>query len=118
MKTEELFESGVTPLEGPHAGERLPVKSIDKEGVVVISKDGSYSHLKDGEYKIWEPEKNLLDDTGVTPTWGNLKKTMEDAGVSDDALFVVRALGILPALEPAAFDLAVNKKGRQIIVVY
>lgn len=118
MKIEELFEKGVMLNDGPMAGERLSVESVDKDGVYVRDKNKELTHLNYGEFEIWHPARTLFEDPAIKPTWGNLKKAAEAAGVSDDAVFAVHGLGLLPSLEYANFDLVVGKKGEQTIVVY
>lgn len=87
MKTEDLFKFGVTPKEGPHAGEKFEVTSVDRDVVYVHGKDGR-NNFPHGSYKLWEPEKTLFEDDSIAPTWGNLKKAMEASGLSDDTLFI------------------------------
>lgn len=87
MKTEDLFKFGVTPKEGPHAGEKFEVTSVDRDVVYVHGKDGR-SNFPHGSYRLWEPPKTLFDDDSIAPTWGNLKKAMEASGLSDDTLFI------------------------------
>lgn len=87
MKTEDLFEFGVTPKEGPHAGEKFEVTSVDRDVVYVQGKDGR-NNFPHGSYRLWEPPKTLFDDDDIRPTWGNLKKAMEASGLSDDTLFI------------------------------
>ena len=43
MKTEDLFKFGVTPKEGPHAGEKFEVKSVDRDAVYVYGRDGGHT---------------------------------------------------------------------------
>lgn len=87
MKTEDLFKFGVTPKEGPHAGEKFEVTSVDRDVVYVHGKDGR-NNFPHGSYRLWEPPKTLFDDDSIAPTWGNLKKAMEASGLSDDTLFI------------------------------
>lgn len=87
MKTEDLFKFGVTPKEGPHAGEKFEVTSVDRDVVYVQGKDGR-NNFPHGSYRLWEPPKTLFDDDDIRPTWGNLKKAMEASGLSDDTLFI------------------------------
>lgn len=87
MSTEDLFKFGVTPKEGPYAGEKFEVTSVDRDAVYVRGKDGR-NNFPHGSYRLWEPPKTLFDDDDIRPTWGNLKKAMEASGLSDDTLFI------------------------------
>ena len=90
MNTEDLFKYGVTPKEGPAKGQKFNVENVTKDGVSVIHENGKdtafFSH---GEYDLWHEPKTLFEDSKIEPTWGNLKKAMEAAGLPDDTLFVV-----------------------------
>ena len=88
MKTEDLFKFGVTPKEGPRAGEKFEVSSIAKDVVFVHDSEGNRNKFEHGTYALWEPPKTLFDGDDIKPTWGNLKKAMEAKGLSDDTLFV------------------------------
>lgn len=90
MKTEDLFKYGVTRKEGPYAGKRFKVCSINREGVEVCEwgEEEPVEVWSHGGYKLWEPPKTLFDDDDIRPTWGNLKKAMEASGLSDDTLFI------------------------------
>ena len=50
MKTEDLFKFGVTPKEGPHAGEKFEVTSVDRDVVYVRGKDGR-NNFPHGSYR-------------------------------------------------------------------
>lgn len=88
MKIEDLFKYGVTPKKGPKKGQKFSVESVDADGVNAISGEDTafFSH---GEYDIWQEPKTLFEDDSIEPTWGNLKKAMEKAGLGDDTLFAV-----------------------------
>ena len=91
MNTEDLFKYGVTPKEGALAGRKYEVKSINADGVVcqIEGKPVSKTLLKHGTYELYQEPKTLFEDETIKPTWGNLKKAMEAAGLDDDTLFVV-----------------------------
>ena len=91
MNFEKLFKYGVTPKEGKNAGKRFAVESINAEGVVcyIEGEPSSKRLLKHGEYDLYQEPKTLFEDSTIKPTWGNLKKAMEAAGLDDDTLFVV-----------------------------
>lgn len=91
MNTEQMFKMGVTPIEGTLAGKRFRVLSIDPDMVSVQDwdEDSNRMTLRHGAYKLWEEPKTLFEDSSVEPTWGNLKKAMEAAGLPDDTRFVV-----------------------------
>lgn len=108
MNMSDYFKFGVTPKEGEHAGERFRVVSINEKSVSVREwESGRFvSELPHGTYDLWQEPKTLFEDDSIKPTWGNLKKAMEAAGLGDDTLFVVprtdwfdRGYG-----EPAAFS--------------
>lgn len=93
MKTEDLFKYGVTPLEGEDAGKRYRVMCVMPDCISVSDwdkeKPALKKVLKEGEYKVWEPEKTLFEDHAIPATWGNLKKAVEAAGLGDDTLIAV-----------------------------
>lgn len=88
MKVEDLFKYGVTPKKGPKKGQKFSVESVDADGVNAISGEDTafFSH---GEYDIWQEPKTLFEDDSIEPTWGNLKKAMEKAGLGDETKFAV-----------------------------
>lgn len=92
MKVEDLFKYGVTPKEGEYAGKRFKVLKIEPTGVYVNDwEDGNRGfYLANGSYDIWQEPKTLFEDDSIEPTWGNLKKAMEKAGISDDTEFAVQ----------------------------
>lgn len=96
MKTEDLFIFGVTPKDGPKAGKKFEVDSIDKDGVLVRDQKGNRGTFPHGTYKLWEPEKTLFEDDSIKPTWGNLKKAVEAKELSDDTLIIT---------DPTTFDM-------------
>lgn len=104
MNTEDLFKYGVTPKEGPAKGRKFNVENVTKDGVSVIYENGKdkafFSH---GEYDLWHEPKTLFEDSNIEPTWGNLKKAMEAAGLPDDTLFAVHAP--LGAFQPATMSI-------------
>lgn len=93
MNTEDLFKYGVTPKEGPCAGMRFKVTEITPTVVKVTRldgdkvMDGEFTH---GSYDIWHEPKTLFEDDSIVATWGNLKKAVEAAGISDDTKFAVQ----------------------------
>lgn len=91
MKTEDLFKYGVTPKAGENAGKRFKVLKIEPTGVYVNDwEDGNKGfYLANGSYDLWHEPKTLFEDSSIEPTWGNLKKAMEAAGLPDDTIFVV-----------------------------
>lgn len=91
MRTEDLFKYGVTPKEGEYAGKRFIVDEINKTVVVCHSADNAICEkFPHGSYDIWREPKTLFEDSTIKPTWGNLKKAAEKAGISDDMEFAVR----------------------------
>lgn len=92
MNTEDLFKYGVTPKEGENAGKRFKVLKIEPTGVYVNDwEDGNRGfYLANGSYDIWREPKTLFEDDSIPATWGNLKKAVEAAGVSDDTEFAVQ----------------------------
>ena len=91
MRTEDLFKYGVTPKEGENAGKRFEVVSINQKGVEVRRwghKDDIIILYSHGLYDLWHEPKTLFEDDSIKPTWGNLKKVMEAAGLSDDTIFI------------------------------
>lgn len=93
MKTEELFDLGITPKEGKYAGQRFRVLSIfsDKVSVSAWDNDEERMTLKHGEYDIWQPPKTVFEDRTIPVTWGELKKGVEQKGLSDDTPIFVRS---------------------------
>lgn len=92
MKTEDLFKYGATPKSGENAGKRFSVNAIRPDGIDVYpwgKSDERLIFLKHGQYEVWPEQKTLFDDSKIKPTWGNLKKAMEEAGLPDDTLFAV-----------------------------
>ena len=109
MNTEDLFKYGVTPKEGKDAGKRFHVESVKRGCIFVYSEESPQIIIsfKNGTYDLWHEPKTLFEDSSIEPTWGNLKKAMEAAGLPDDTVFVVpktdwflRGYG-----EPAAFSI-------------
>ena len=94
MNTEDLFKYGVTPKEGEFAGERFKVISVSESGVSVRKWGDPAGSPRmtffEGSYKIWHEPKTLFEDDSIVATWGNLKKAMEKAGLSDDTRIKVR----------------------------
>ena len=78
MNTEDLFKYGVTPKEGPAKGQKFKVDNVTNTAF--------FAH---GDYDLYQEPKTLFEDETIKPTWGNLKKAMEAAGLDDDTLFVV-----------------------------
>ena len=92
MKIEDLFKYGVTPKEGPYAGQQFKVTEITPTVVKATLYDGDKAmddEFTHGTYDLWREPKTLFEDSDIAPTWGNLKKTMEKAGLGDDTLFAV-----------------------------
>lgn len=88
MKVEDLFKYGVTPKKGPKKGQKFSVESVEADGINAISGEDKvfFTH---GEYDLYRDSKSLFEDSTVAPTWGNLKKAMEEAGLDDDTQFAV-----------------------------
>lgn len=106
MNTEDLFKYGVTPKEGKNAGKRFRVLQIYPERTIVADwndEDAPNQSWATGSYDIWHEPKTLFDDDSIEPTWGNLKKAMESAGLPDDTLFAVHAP--LGAFQPATMSI-------------
>ena len=91
MNTEDLFKYGVTPKEGKDAGKRFLVEGVKRDGILVYSEEFPQNIItfENGSYDLWQEPKTLFEDSKIEPTWGNLKKAMEAAGLPDDTLFVV-----------------------------
>jgi len=92
MITEDLFRYGITPKEGEFAGEKFIVDAINR-GAVICHLEEDAKHLEEfphGTYDIWQEPRTLFEDSTIKPTWGNLKKAAEKAGISDDMEFAVR----------------------------
>ena len=107
MNTEDLFKCGVTPKEGEFAGEKLEVVAIEKGGVKVKT-GNSLTFFRNGDYEIYKEPKTLFEDESIKPTWGNLKKAMETAGLPDDTLFFTYSSKLYLCgygIEPAAFSI-------------
>lgn len=104
MNTEDLFKYGVTPKAGENAGKRFKVLKIEPTGVYVNDwEDGNKGfYLANGSYDLWHEPKTLFEDDSIEPTWGNLKKAMENAGLPDDTMFAVHAP--LGAFQPATMS--------------
>lgn len=125
MNIDELFEKGVTPKEGEYAGQRFRVVSINKDGVSVREWDTNKfaADLKHGEYKVWERQKTLFDPhSGIEPTWGNLKKAAEAAGLDDATPIYVKG-GFFGGIDVPWFRLCgvTDNMGRQVdkaMVIY
>ena len=105
MNTEDLFKYGVTPKEGAFAGKRFIVESINKAIVFCHNADDAdhKERFAHGSYDLWREPKTLFEDSDIEPTWGNLKKAMEIAGLPDDTLFAVHAP--LGAFQPATMSI-------------
>lgn len=92
MNTEDLFKYGVTPKEGEFAGEKFIVENINP-CVVFCFREKDPTHKEEfthGSYDIWHEPKTLFEDDSIVATWGNLKKAVEAAGISDDTKFAVQ----------------------------
>lgn len=105
MNTEDLFKYGVTPKEGEDAGKRFLVEGVKRGCIFVYSEESPQSIIsfKNGTYDLWREPKTLFEDDSIEPTWGNLKKAMEIAGLPDDTLFAVHAP--LGAFQPATMSI-------------
>lgn len=92
MNTEDLFKYGVTPKEGKDAGKRFLVEGVKRDGILVYSEELPQNIIKfeKGTYDLWHEPKTLFEDDTVPATWGNLKKAVEAAGISDDTEFAVQ----------------------------
>ena len=91
MNMFDVFKTGVTPKEGPFAGKKFNVDKINKNVVFCIS-DEDHNHKEEfthGSYDLWHEPKTLFEDSTIKPTWGNLKKAVEAAGLGDDTLIAV-----------------------------
>ena len=125
MNIDELFEKGVTPKDGEYAGQRFRVVSINKDGVSVREWDTNKfaADLKHGEYKVWEFQKTLFDPRcTIEPTWGNLKKAAEAAGLDDATPIYVKG-GFFGGIEKPAFHVCkvidgLGVKSDKAIVIY
>ena len=117
MKTEDLFKYGVTPKGGDHFGEKFIIDSIDSKGVHCAG-GAFFAH---GSYDIWQPPRTLFEDHSVAPTWGNLKKAAEAAGISDDMEFAVPYGFFSGDCGPASFSIETLReiygKPKQYIMV-
>lgn len=92
MNTEDLFKYGVTPKEGPYAGQQFKVTAITPTVVKATLYDGDKAmddEFKHGSYDLWQEPKTLFEDRMIESTWGNLKKAMEAAGLGDETKFAV-----------------------------
>lgn len=115
MRTEDLFKYGVTPKNEIKVGEeiwakhgdRLEVQSIGREDLVVNNGKKPIKVLTE-EVELWEEPKTLFEDSSIKPTWGNLKKAMEAAGLGDDTLFAIRRSDVFLRgyAVPASFSVA------------
>lgn len=92
MNTEDLFKYGVTPKEGKDAGKRFLVEGVKRDGILVYSEELPQNIIKfeNGTYDLWHEPKTLFEDDSIPATWGNLKKAIEQAGISDDTEFVIQ----------------------------
>lgn len=93
MNLEDLFKYGVTPKVGPYAGMRFKVTAITPTAVKATLLDGDKDmddEFIHGAYDIWHKPKTLFEDDSIVATWGNLKKAVEAAGISDDTKFAVQ----------------------------
>lgn len=91
MNMFDVFKFGVTPKDGKFAGKRFIVDGIDK-GVVFCHNADDETHKEEfthGSYDLWHEPKTLFEDSTIKPTWGNLKKAVEAAGLGDDTLIAV-----------------------------
>lgn len=92
MNIEDLFKYGVTPKRGENAGVRFAVNAVRPSGLDVYpwgKKNENLGFLSHDSYDLWQEPKTLFEDDSIAPTWGNLKKAMEKAGLSDDTHFKV-----------------------------
>lgn len=126
MRTEDLFKYGVTPKEGKNAEKRFKVLSIEENGIVVTDwgkETGAKYNLAHGDYDLWHEPKTLFEDSTLKPTWGNLKKAMEAAGLDDDTVFAVPRTDwfVRGYVEPAEFSIETLRepyeKPKKVVVV-
>ena len=126
MRTEDLFKYGVTPTEGKNAGKRYRVLQIYPGRIIVADWNDESAQNESwlpGTYDIYHEPKTLFEDSSVKPTWGNLKKAMESAGLGDDTLFIVPRSDwfFLGYGEPASFSIEIlhqpAEKPRKHVVV-
>ena len=123
MKTEDLFKYGVMPKEGPAVGQKFDVVSVTKDGVECMHENGKdKAFFKHGEYELYHEPKSLFESHDVKPTWGNLKKAMEAAGLGDDTLFATEGDWFLRGYaEPASFSIEMLRepyeKPKKVVVV-
>lgn len=93
MNTEDLFKYGVTPKSESHKGygKRYDVININEKGLDVRmhGTDNAIVHFDHGSFDLWQEPKTLFEDSTIKPTWGNLKKAVEAAGLGDDTLIAV-----------------------------
>lgn len=113
MKTEELFERGITPKKGPNAGKKFEVSSIERDAVCARDPEGNRHKFEHGSYELWRPPVSLFHNDGsVKPTWGNLKRAMEESGLSDDTVFIT---------DPTVYDpfslIAPCRDGARFVIV-
>lgn len=109
-------------------GKKFEVTSIEKDAVCARDADGNRHRFENGSYELWRPPVSLLrNDGSVKPTWGNLKRAMEESGLSDDTVFVTDPTVydpfslIAPNLDGARFAAVrytVNGKEETRIMVY
>lgn len=103
-----MFINGVTQKEGVNAGKRYRVLQVYPDRIITTKwdEDSDNESWPMGSFSIWHEPKTLFEDSSIEPTWGNLKKAMEAAGLPDDTVFVVpKTKWYLSGYgEPAAFS--------------
>jgi len=92
MNIEDLFKYGVTPKRGENAGVRFAVNAVRPSGLDVYpwgKENENLRFLSHDSYDLWREPKTLFEDDSIAPTWGNLKKAVEAAGLGDETMFAV-----------------------------
>lgn len=119
MKTEDLFKYGVTPKEGPRAGEKFEVVSIDKDMVYVRDSKGERNAFENGTYVLWRPPKTIFEDTSIVCTLGNLAKAISAENLDEKTRIKVAVPGFFlgGAIQDASAKV-IEVDGKKAILFY
>lgn len=122
MKTEELFELGVTPTEGANVGKRYRVLAIHPCEITVENWDDVTERfiIPHGRYKVWSEPKTVFEDRTKMVTLDTLNEAASKAGLPGSTRLYIREwdrfFGIGSSIGPANVSVA-TINGEKIIIV-
>ena len=122
MKTEELFENGVTPINGVNVGKRYRVLNIAPHEISVENWDDSTERfvIPHGDYKVWSHPKTVFEDRTKIVTLDSLYDAAHKANLPGSTRIYIREwdrfFGIGRSIGPANVSVATLNNDKIIIV--